>query len=450
MIMTTGQVFAGFEEFGEAVGSTIGATNSVVGAVGSVANAVGGVVNSAAGVAASIKQIEGVIKGLQGKSDSTFGLDGKFELPESDKFNTIGENVSVRQFILNVLNFFLTFLGLIATAVVIFAGYKYVTAMGDDGQLESSKKMILYAVVGILVILLSYALVNTVIKNAGTGGDDRENRIGELEHLSDQGGGYADEGNYGPKAGKGGYESYNGEFYKSDWTRVEVTDGTYDGTNWNKYDPKTAPNHLSPLPKKEDVYLVEQDGMYKYKGIYIIPKEIAKSGITVRLKYPAHGDIYFGDNTQGKISKKEEITHKYLYDGPYQIETILKPSEEVYWGGVQEVTVKTYVVVGDIIKAIITPLTSDIPVGKAAQLVGTQSTIASGAGQISSYDWVITDPAGEEWTGNGPSIVSPIFTDAGDYEVKLTVSNGRGSVSEATTTFKVVDPNGLDVEIEID
>jgi len=112
--------------------------------------------------------------------------------------------------------------------------------------------------------------------------------------------------------------------------------------------------------------------------------------------------------------------------------------------------VKTYVVVGDIIKAIITPLTSDIPVGKAAQLVGTQSTIASGAGQISSYDWVITDPAEEEWTGNGPSIVSPIFTDAGDYEVKLTVSNGRGSVSEATTTFKVVDPNGLDVEIEID
>lgn len=128
---------------------------------------------------------DNAVDGMFGQS----GPDGKFELPAQTKFGKeIGANDSARTFILNVVNFILSFLGLLAVAVVIYAGFTYVTAAGDDSKAESAKKMILYAVVGILVVLGSFAIVNTVIKEAGTGGADRsggsvesEDFIGELE-----------------------------------------------------------------------------------------------------------------------------------------------------------------------------------------------------------------------------------------------------------------------------
>ena len=53
--------------------------------------------------------------------------------------------------------------------MVIYGGVLYVTAAGNDDQVGKAKNVILYAVIGIVVILLSFALVNTVILNAGTG-----------------------------------------------------------------------------------------------------------------------------------------------------------------------------------------------------------------------------------------------------------------------------------------
>ena len=78
---------------------------------------------------------------------------------------------SARNFILKVLNFALSFLGIIAIAMLIYAGFLYVTAMGEDGQVEKSKKILGYSAVGIVLILASYALVNTFIKGVASGGD---------------------------------------------------------------------------------------------------------------------------------------------------------------------------------------------------------------------------------------------------------------------------------------
>ena len=67
---------------------------------------------------------------------------------------------------MKILNYFLTFLGLIGVVGVIYSGGSMVAAMGNEEQFEKGKKGIGYMIVGIIVILLSYAIVNWAL-NAG-------------------------------------------------------------------------------------------------------------------------------------------------------------------------------------------------------------------------------------------------------------------------------------------
>lgn len=82
-----------------------------------------------------------------------------------------GGEGSFRNIILQIVNFFLGFLGLIAVIMVIYGGIQYVTAAGNQEQIDKAKKVIMYAIIGIIIVLISFALVNTVIQGAGLGQD---------------------------------------------------------------------------------------------------------------------------------------------------------------------------------------------------------------------------------------------------------------------------------------
>lgn len=79
--------------------------------------------------------------------------------PDAAAQGTLGENV------ITLINYFLGFLGLIAVAFLIYAGVLMVTAGGDEDQVGKARKIITYAVVGIVIILLSYTIV-TFVTNA--------------------------------------------------------------------------------------------------------------------------------------------------------------------------------------------------------------------------------------------------------------------------------------------
>lgn len=87
--------------------------------------------------------------------------------PQAISTATQGQG-SFRQLALTIVNFILSFLGLIAVVMIIYGGFLYVSAAGNQEKIESAKKIIMYAIIGIIVILLSFAIVNTVL-NAGTG-----------------------------------------------------------------------------------------------------------------------------------------------------------------------------------------------------------------------------------------------------------------------------------------
>lgn len=92
------------------------------------------------------------------------------DVPSSIAQATGGEG-SIRNLILNIVNFFLLFLGLIAVIMIIYGGITYVTAAGNQEKIESAKKIIMYAIVGIVIVLISFALVRTVISGAGQGAE---------------------------------------------------------------------------------------------------------------------------------------------------------------------------------------------------------------------------------------------------------------------------------------
>ena len=88
--------------------------------------------------------------------------------PENISAATGGEG-SFRTLARTIVNFFLYFLGFVATVMIIYGGILYVTSGGQDEQTGKAKKILMYAIIGIVIILLSFAIVNTVILGAGMG-----------------------------------------------------------------------------------------------------------------------------------------------------------------------------------------------------------------------------------------------------------------------------------------
>ena len=78
-----------------------------------------------------------------------------------------GGQTSLKGLILTVVNYFLGFLGLLAVIMIIYGGVQYVISAGQDEAIGNAKKIIMYSLIGLIVILLSFVLVRAVL---GAGG----------------------------------------------------------------------------------------------------------------------------------------------------------------------------------------------------------------------------------------------------------------------------------------
>ena len=63
-----------------------------------------------------------------------------------------------------VIQVLLIVAGVVAVIMIIIGGIRYVTSSGDQAHVKGAKDTILYAVVGLAVTILSYAIVTWVIK----------------------------------------------------------------------------------------------------------------------------------------------------------------------------------------------------------------------------------------------------------------------------------------------
>lgn len=63
-------------------------------------------------------------------------------------------------FIKKLVNFALPYLTLAAFVGYVVAGFMYVTAYGNDEQLTKAKKILIWSSVGLILVILSYAITN--------------------------------------------------------------------------------------------------------------------------------------------------------------------------------------------------------------------------------------------------------------------------------------------------
>ncbi|MBI2638033.1 PKD domain-containing protein [Candidatus Peregrinibacteria bacterium] len=108
---------------------------------------------------------------------SFIGFEGGLSAPTGEGLDeSLQRSKTLREFIVNTVNFALMFLGVIAMAIVVYGGFLYVTAAGNEEQSGKGKKTITYAVIGILIIIGSFALVNTLLTFGGGKEGDRGGR----------------------------------------------------------------------------------------------------------------------------------------------------------------------------------------------------------------------------------------------------------------------------------
>ncbi len=78
----------------------------------------------------------------------------------SEASNSPPSFACIPEVIQNVINGFLYFAGTVAMFFIVFAGIKYLLSGGDPKQVEGAKKTLTYAIIGLIVVLSAFFIIN--------------------------------------------------------------------------------------------------------------------------------------------------------------------------------------------------------------------------------------------------------------------------------------------------
>jgi hypothetical protein len=74
-----------------------------------------------------------------------------------------GGGRSLQASITIVVNILLFVVGAVSVIIIVIGGLRYVLSSGDQNAITGAKNTILYAVIGLIVAILGYAIVNFVV-----------------------------------------------------------------------------------------------------------------------------------------------------------------------------------------------------------------------------------------------------------------------------------------------
>ena len=101
---------------------------------------------------------------------STASLPGSASAQVSEGINTAttsemkGKSIDGKDgLIKTVVNVLLWAVGILSVIMIIFSGFRYITSAGDASKTKSAQSTLTYSVVGLIVAIMAYAIVNMVI-----------------------------------------------------------------------------------------------------------------------------------------------------------------------------------------------------------------------------------------------------------------------------------------------
>lgn len=72
-------------------------------------------------------------------------------------------NNNIMSTIQTIINVIIGIIGFVAVIVIILGGFQYTTSAGDAGKVKKAKDTILYGIIGLVVAILAFAIVNFVL-----------------------------------------------------------------------------------------------------------------------------------------------------------------------------------------------------------------------------------------------------------------------------------------------
>ena len=95
-------------------------------------------------------------------ADNLSITEGASSAKSNDQGSTLFGDGGIFQTVTNIL---LYIIGAVSVIMLVIGGIRYTVSGGDSSQVTSAKNTILYAIIGIVVALLAYAVVNFVLTN---------------------------------------------------------------------------------------------------------------------------------------------------------------------------------------------------------------------------------------------------------------------------------------------
>lgn len=86
-------------------------------------------------------------------------------------FTATGDNVQggtgkgLKGIIKDVVDILLFIIGVLSVIMLIIGGIRYTTSNGNPEQIKAAKSTIMYAVIGLIIAILAFAIVNFVVNN---------------------------------------------------------------------------------------------------------------------------------------------------------------------------------------------------------------------------------------------------------------------------------------------
>lgn len=87
--------------------------------------------------------------------------------------NPLQGGSSLESFLLNILDFVINIGSIVVVLMLVYVGFKFVTAQGEPGKISEAREMLLWTVIGALVLLGSKAIalgVEATVKALSSGG----------------------------------------------------------------------------------------------------------------------------------------------------------------------------------------------------------------------------------------------------------------------------------------
>lgn len=102
-------------------------------------------------------------------SGSSSGSGGSAASQALEGVNSVstGEDPNLSKSIQTIINVLFFVIGLLAVIVIIIGGIMYVLSAGDQAKTTKAKDTILYAVIGLVVALLAFAIVTFILNSLG-------------------------------------------------------------------------------------------------------------------------------------------------------------------------------------------------------------------------------------------------------------------------------------------